>query len=56
MKIGHLQVKTFKIKNRQGYAAVCCDHLTEGATPQEAYDRMAKALRRSNRKELAKRP
>jgi hypothetical protein len=53
MKIGHLQVKIFRIKNRQGYAAICCDHLTEGATQQEAYHRMAKALRRSNRKELA---
>lgn len=49
-KIGHLQVEIFKIKNRVGFAAVCCEHLTEGKTPQEAYDRMVKALRRSNRK------
>ena len=50
-KIGHLKVHIFKIKNRKGYAAVCCEHLTEGKTPQEAQERMLKALRRSNRKE-----
>jgi len=52
-KIGHLKVNIFKIKNRFGYAALCCDHLTEGKTPQEAYDRMIKALRRSSRKGIA---
>ncbi|MFY9402793.1 MAG: hypothetical protein WAQ07_05245 [Candidatus Omnitrophota bacterium] len=51
-KIGHLRVNIFKIKNRAGYAAICCDHLTEGKTIQEAYERMAKALRRSSRKAL----
>lgn len=51
MKIGHLKVSTFKIKNRQGYAALCCNHLTEGRTTQEAYERMVKALRRTLRKE-----
>ncbi|MDD5107937.1 MAG: hypothetical protein PHC29_00285 [Candidatus Omnitrophica bacterium] len=50
-KIGHLKVDIFKIKNRAGFAAVCFEHLTEGKTPQEAYDRMIKALRRSNRKQ-----
>lgn len=50
-KIGHLKVEVFKIKNRAGFAAVCFDHLTEGKTPQEAYERMVKALRRSNRKD-----
>jgi len=49
-KIGHLKVEIFKIKNRSGFAAVCFEHLTEGKTPQEAYARMIKALRRSNRK------
>ncbi|MCX5669514.1 MAG: hypothetical protein NTX89_05355 [Candidatus Omnitrophica bacterium] len=49
-KIGHLKVEIFKIKNRSGFAAVCFEHLTEGKTPQEAYARMVKALRRSNRK------
>lgn len=51
-KIGHLKVQIFKIKNRRGYAAVCFEHLTEGKTPQEAYERMVKALRRSNRKQI----
>ncbi|MFA5311110.1 MAG: hypothetical protein WC355_02220 [Candidatus Omnitrophota bacterium] len=51
-KIGHLKVNIFKIKNRLGYAAFCCDHLTEGKTPQEAYERMVKALRRSSRKDI----
>lgn len=49
-KIGHLKVQIFKIKNRRGYAAVCCDHLTEGKTHQEAYDRMVKAVRRTTKK------
>ena len=50
MKIGHLDVRIFKIKNRRGYAAVCCEHLTEGFTAKEAYDRMVKAVRRTERK------
>ncbi len=50
-KIGHLKVAIFKIKNRSGYAAVCFDHLTEGKNAQEAYERMVKALRRTNKKE-----
>ena len=50
-KIGHLKVEIFKIKNRTGFAAVCFEHLTEGKTPEVAYDRMVKAIRRSNRKE-----
>jgi len=49
-KIGHLKVDIFKIKNRVGFAAVCCEHLTEGKTGQEAYERMVKALRRSEKK------
>ncbi|MDO8489197.1 MAG: hypothetical protein Q7S42_03695 [Candidatus Omnitrophota bacterium] len=49
-KIGHLKVEIFKIRNREGFAAVCFEHLTEGKTAQEAYDRMVKALRRSSRK------
>jgi hypothetical protein len=52
MKIGHLKVDIFKIRNRKGYAAICSDHLTEGKTLQEAYDRMAKALRRTVKKDL----
>jgi len=50
MKIGNKQAQAFKIKNRKGYALVCCGHLTEGKTPEQAYDRMCKALRRSERK------
>lgn len=49
-KIGHLKVTIFRIKNREGYAAICFDHLTEGKSAQEAYERMVKALRRSERK------
>jgi len=36
----------FKIKNRKGYAAICCNHLTEGKTAAQASERMEKALRR----------
>ena len=50
MKTGNLSVKTFKIKNRKGYAAICCDCLTEGKTPQQAYERMLKAVRRTSKK------
>ncbi|MFA5038809.1 MAG: hypothetical protein WC732_03925 [Candidatus Omnitrophota bacterium] len=39
----------FKIKNRKGYAAVCCHHLTEGKTSAQAVERMEKALRRNKR-------
>jgi len=49
-KIGHLKVEIFKIKNRAGFAAVCFEHLTEGKDAKEAYERMVKALRRTNRK------
>jgi hypothetical protein len=50
MKIGHLDVQIFKIRNRRGYAAVCCEHLTEGSSEQEAYERMVKAVRRTEGK------
>ncbi len=40
------KVKIFKIQNRRGYAAVCFGNLTEGRTPCQVYDRMAKALKR----------
>ena len=50
MKIENIDAKMFKIKNRKGYALVCCDHLTEGKTPQQAHERMIKALRRSAKK------
>jgi len=50
VKIGHLKVCIFKIKNRRGFAAVCFDHLTEGSSAKQAYERMVKALRRTNKK------
>lgn len=48
------EMTVFKIKNRRGYAAVCREHLTEGKTPDEARDRMAKALARTERKKAGK--
>jgi hypothetical protein len=44
----------FKIKNRQGFAAICDDCLTEGASQEEAYDRMVKAVARTGKKKKAK--
>jgi hypothetical protein len=52
MRIGKLGVKIFKIKNRRGFAAVCSNHLTEGASPKQAYERMAKAIRRKKKRTL----
>ncbi len=54
MKIGNKPVKIFQIRNRRGYAAVCDDCLTEGATREEAYDRMVKAVSRIERRAKAK--
>ncbi|MCM8779885.1 MAG: hypothetical protein NC914_01885 [Candidatus Omnitrophica bacterium] len=48
MKIGKYEVKIFKIKNRKGYAAICCGHLTEGNTAALAYERLVKAMRRTS--------
>jgi hypothetical protein len=50
MKIGKLTVNIFKIKNRKGFAAICQQHLTEGKTPQQAYARMVKAVRRTTKR------
>ncbi len=50
MKKGKQSVKVFKIKNRRGFAAICDDHLTEGATRQQALARMDKALRRKRKR------
>ncbi len=44
------KMQIFKIKNRKGYAAICCHHLTEGKTPQQAAGRMQKAMRRVAKK------
>lgn len=46
MKIGKQAVKVFKMKNRRGYAAIANDCLTEGSTQAQAVARMAKALKR----------
>ena len=40
------KMKVFKIKNRTGYAAICCEHITEGKTRDIALARMTKALKR----------
>ena len=50
MKIGKRTLNIFKIKNRNGYAAICEGHLTEGTTQPQALARMVKALSRSDRK------
>jgi len=50
MNINKSRVKIFKIKNRDGFAAVYANHLTEGRTPQQAYDRLLKAVNRTRRK------
>ncbi|MCA9403958.1 MAG: hypothetical protein KC897_09270 [Candidatus Omnitrophica bacterium] len=50
MKIGNKPVKIFEIRNRKGYAAICDDCLTEGATREEAFDRMVKAVSRIERR------
>jgi effector-binding domain-containing protein len=47
MKIDTRKIKIFKIKNRRGYAAICANHLTEGATLPQVYERMQKALHRN---------
>ena len=47
--VSEYDIKVFKIKNRKGYAALCDDHLTEGRSPQEAADRMQKALNRKKK-------
>jgi len=47
MKIRLSKIKTFKIKNRAGYAAIFANHLTEGRSTAQAVARMVKALRRS---------
>ncbi|MEA3489670.1 MAG: hypothetical protein U9R44_04965 [Candidatus Omnitrophota bacterium] len=45
-KVPVSQVRTFKIKNRRGCAAICRNNLTEGVNTRQALDRMNKALKR----------
>ena len=46
-KLSSSKVTIFKIKNRRGYAAITLDHLTEGRSPAEAFNRMVKAVKRA---------
>ncbi|HTL47687.1 MAG TPA: hypothetical protein VL688_06455 [Verrucomicrobiae bacterium] len=41
------KVTIFKISNRRGFAAVCMRNLTEGRSADQAFQRMAKAVRRA---------
>ncbi len=41
------RVWIFRIKNRRGYAAICMNNLTEGRSPDQAFERMIKAVKRS---------
>ncbi len=45
-KLSTSKVTIFKIKNRRGFAAVSLNNLTEGNTPVQAFNRMAKAVKR----------
>jgi hypothetical protein len=45
-KLSSNKVKTFKIRNRRGYAAIFAENLTEGRTVPQAMARMAKAVKR----------
>ncbi len=45
-KLSGGRVSIFKIENRRGYAALCMQNLTEGRSPVQAFQRMAKALKR----------
>jgi len=44
------RMQVFKMKNRRGFAAICCGHLTEGRTREQAKDRMQKALKRKKKR------
>ena len=47
MKLSMREANIFKIKNRKGFAVICKDNLTEGATIPQAIDRMNKVLKRT---------
>lgn len=46
-KLSTSKISIFKIKNRRGYAAIALGNLTEGRSPVEAFNRMAKAVKRA---------
>ncbi|MBN2057824.1 MAG: hypothetical protein JW782_03405 [Candidatus Saganbacteria bacterium] len=50
LKLPRSKVKIFKMRNRAGYAALYQNNLTEGRTPNVAYERMLKAVRRRPKK------
>lgn len=39
-------ITVFKLKNRKGYAAICLNNLTEGATALQAFRRLMHPLHR----------
>jgi hypothetical protein len=43
------KVNIFKIRNRSGYAAIYKNNLTEGKSPDEAFYRMTKAVKRRSK-------
>ncbi len=45
-KLSAGKVTVLKLKNRRGYAALCFNNLTEGKTPQQAFERLYHPLRR----------
>lgn len=49
MELPRSKVKMFKIRNRKGYAATYANNLTEGRTPDQAFSRMVKAVRRKSK-------
>ncbi len=50
MKIENKTVTVFKMRNRNGYAAICDACLTEGRSSAQAVARMVKAIKRVNKK------
>ena len=40
------RVQVIKLRNRKGYAAMCLNNLTEGATPAQAIERLKNPLKR----------
>ena len=45
-KVSKSKVQVLKLKNRKGYAAICMNNLTEGATAAQALARLKNPLRR----------
>ena len=45
-KISAGKVTILKLKNRKGFAAICFNNLTEGRTPQQAFERLYHPLKR----------